>query len=456
MHRREFLAVSSISATGFLLASKAMALNQPPSPATNPFLIGNYAPVLEENTTSYLEVEGYIPPDINGVYFRNGPNPLYPTSPYFWLDGDGMIHSVEIKGGSASYRNRFVMTDGLHKEIKAGQSLYGGIVAGPPFKNAANTSLVKHHGKLLATWEAGLPYEINERTLKTKGQYDFQGNWQGTFTAHPKIDSHTGEMFCFGYNLFSQPYLRYGVLDRSGNLIHDCSIDLPYPAMMHDFAVTENYAVFFHMPLVYGEGGFAFKPELGARVGILPKYGRGQDIRWFKIEPKWAFHFSNAFEDGNIIRVTGSSYDRWPLSHPYLREWRIDLTKASVHESAFYEWSSEFPTIHPNLIGKYNRYTYFAHYTLYGEGKGIVKYDSERRITASYSYGTLKRGGEPVFVPRPGARGEDDGYILCFVHSGLSHRSHLVVLGAKSLTELAKIRIPYRVPFGLHGIWLEV
>ena len=56
-------------------------------------LRGNYAPVTDERTEINLEVTGSIPPELRGVYMRNGPNPKSGYSPH-WFMGDGMLHGV--------------------------------------------------------------------------------------------------------------------------------------------------------------------------------------------------------------------------------------------------------------------------------------------------------------------------------------------------------------------------
>ena len=76
----------------------------------NPYLQGVHAPILAETTALDLEVEGEIPPDLDGAYVRNGPNPVN-GDPGHWFSGDGMIHGVHLEGGEAkSYRNRWVRT----------------------------------------------------------------------------------------------------------------------------------------------------------------------------------------------------------------------------------------------------------------------------------------------------------------------------------------------------------
>jgi carotenoid cleavage dioxygenase len=75
----------------------------------NPFLRGNFAPWREEGVIDGLQVIGEIPRDLNGTFFRAGPNPYFePAGRYHWFDGDGMIHAIEIENGRATYRNRWV------------------------------------------------------------------------------------------------------------------------------------------------------------------------------------------------------------------------------------------------------------------------------------------------------------------------------------------------------------
>ena len=97
-----------------------------------------------------LEVlAGRIPDDLNGVYVRNGPNPQHhPVGRYHWFDGDGMVHSVHFADGEATYRNRWVRTEGFLAERDAGRAIWRGIIepfaANPPDapeKDTANTDL---------------------------------------------------------------------------------------------------------------------------------------------------------------------------------------------------------------------------------------------------------------------------------------------------------------------------
>lgn len=45
----------------------------------HPFLSGHHQPVRFEATAPDLIVDGGIPEDLVGVFYRDGPEPLYPT-----------------------------------------------------------------------------------------------------------------------------------------------------------------------------------------------------------------------------------------------------------------------------------------------------------------------------------------------------------------------------------------
>lgn len=69
---------------------------------------------------------GKIPTDINGVYIRNGPNPLQQpdNNQAHFFDGDSMIHAFRIQGGKLYYCNRWLRTPKFENEKKIGKSLY--------------------------------------------------------------------------------------------------------------------------------------------------------------------------------------------------------------------------------------------------------------------------------------------------------------------------------------------
>jgi hypothetical protein len=60
---------------------------------------------------------------------------------------------------------------------------------------------------------------------------------------------------------------------------------------------------------------------------------------------------------------------------------------------------------------------------------------------------------EPIFVPRPGSKAEDDGWVLAMVFDAGAMRSWLAVFDAQRVPEgpVARIKLTHHVPLGLHG-----
>jgi carotenoid cleavage dioxygenase len=103
-----------------------------------------------------------------------------------------MLHALELRGGRARYRNRFVRTKSFLLERKRGRPLWTGMLEPPQLdhadgatKSTANTALVFHAGHLLALQDQGEPYEIDPAELDTLGPYTFQRRLRHGLCAHP-------------------------------------------------------------------------------------------------------------------------------------------------------------------------------------------------------------------------------------------------------------------------------
>lgn len=97
---------------------------------------------------------------------------------------------------------------------------------------------------MLACKEDGPPYAMNPQTLETIGPYDFDEQLPSfTFTAHPKLDPLSKEFVCFGYEAKGDgtPDVCYFTFDQQGCMTECVWMVAPVCAMMHDFAVTENW-----------------------------------------------------------------------------------------------------------------------------------------------------------------------------------------------------------------------
>ena len=453
--------------------------------AVNPYLEGNFAPIRQEVTADELLVIGELPPSLNGIFLRNGPNPQFPPKGrYHWFDGDGMLHGVQINNGKASYRNRYVRTKGWQIEHDADRAIWTGIFEpiqadNPygPYKNTANTALVYHADRLLALWEGGEPHEIKLPELETVGSYTYDNQLQSAFTAHPKVDPVTGEMMFFGYAIAQPPYLQYSVVSPEGKLLRTVPIDLSVGVMMHDFAITENHTIFMDLPLTFrperiqrGEPSFMFEPDTPSRFGILPRHGDNSKIRWFEAPACYIFHTLNAYEESDEVVLIACRMERTSVlvasntvndgksDIPLLHRWRFNLKTGEVKQEQLDDIPSEFPRVNEQLLGRKTRYGYTARSAplplpLFD---GIIKYDFHQNSSQTHQFGQGRYSGEPVFVPQPGASDEDDGWLLTFVYDEKENSSELVVISAKDIASepIARIIIPSRVPYGFHGAWI--
>lgn len=102
-------------------------------------------------------------------------------------------------------------------------------------------------------------------------------------------------------------------MDPDGRLAKLMPVDLPEAVLMHDFAITANYALFLDCPLgldgermvKQGTVPLRFKKERGARVGLLPlDADNAAAVRWFELPPFMIFHTVNAWEEAGKVKVS--------------------------------------------------------------------------------------------------------------------------------------------------------
>ncbi len=421
----------------------------------NAFLQGNFAPWRMEGVAEDLEVTGHIPNQLAGTYYRNGPNPAFePPGRYHWFDGDGMIHAITLADGRAHYRNRYVLSAGLKEERAAGRGLFSGLLdidpsEAPRFKNTGNT---------------------------------IDGRLAGAMTAHPKMDPETGEMLFFGYSPFP-PHLQYHVADREGRLVRSEVIDVAWPSMMHDFAITKDHVIFILCPLVFSfenlakRGSvFSWEPERGTRLGVMPRSGGNADVKWFETEASYVFHPMNAFADGDAIVLDVARYGRLDFMSPQaaanpswrdenaarMHRWRIDLAAGGVKSTPLDDIVTEFPRVDERRLGRRHRFGYtVAREPELNDGAqpvwtAVKKYDLERGTAETRRFGAENGVGEPLFVPRGEGAAEDDGWVLVLAYDHARNTSDFHILDAQNVRgePVAVVHLPHRVPYGFHGNWV--
>ena len=449
-----------------------------------------FRPVDKEITATDLDSIGEIPKDIDGVYIRNGHNPIYQpkSGRYHWFDGDGMVHATTFRHGKATFCNRMVMTEGLIAETQAGRGLYPGLRDGfeaeEGLKNSSGTDVVLHSGEFKTLFSrCGQPYRIDPNSFKTIGPDDFGGSWPQGISAHSKVDERTGELVFFNYSFNSKPYMEYGVIDRDNQLVCATAVELPGPRLPHDSWMTENYTVLHDLPLYWdpallavGKKKLTFNKDMASRFGVIPRYGSGADIRWFDCEPTYMLHTVNAWEEGDEIVAFGfkqltpipeiprdtpsarvqNYFLSFQFNQPRLTEYRFNLKTGRAKERIVDEHCHEMPSINNRLLGVKNRYAYttMAAEIPYFLMSGIQKFDLQQlKEVDRFELPRGKYMGQPVFSPRVGGTTEDDGYLISYVSEGAS--AEIYIWHAQTIGDgpITRIQLPQRVPGGSHAYW---
>ncbi|MGW3340819.1 carotenoid oxygenase family protein [Streptomyces sp. NPDC001009] len=460
-------------------------------PARVAALSGPFAPVTEEVDEVSLVVEGELPEELDGVYLRNGPNPRFtPIGSFLYpIDGDGMLHGVWIEGGRARYRNRFVRTPAVLAEERAGRALWGGIESmitpderevGPElahtFRDLPDINVVRHAGRLLALAEAGCPFRMTPE-LETAGRETFGGALPAGITAHPKTDPVTGEMAVFCYAM-EPPYLTWSLIAPDGTVTRGpvpvAGVD--EPMMIHDMALTGRFLVLVLAPVFFDlsaamSGGslIDWRPEAGTRVLLIPR--DGSPVREVSDDAFWLWHTVNAHDeaDGTVVleyvqwsRLSLGDSDGGPNRSTLVRA-VLDPTTGRMRRTTLDDARVEFPRIDDRRIGARHGRIAVAWDSerspglLPGEFDALRWYDTAAPGAPSRAwYGGDLSVGEPAFAPSPGHAGEDRGHWLAFATDRTDGSARLLVFPAEEPESgpVARVRIPVRVPLGLHGNWL--
>ncbi|WP_434093060.1 carotenoid oxygenase family protein [Streptomyces lasiicapitis] len=450
-----------------------------------PFLEGAFAPVTEELTAFDLKVTGRVPRDLDGRYLRTGPNALglEDVRAHHWMLGDGMVHGVRLRGGRAEwYRNRWVRSSQVAKKL--GERYPGEV---PPDDFACNTHVIPYKGRILALQEGGpLPYELDGE-LNTVRPHDFRSTLRGAFTAHTKYDPVADELHAVTYYP-TWDHVRHLMIDRTGRVARSTKIPVADAPMMHDFALTQKYVVIVDVPITFdaeaAEAGavvpYIWNDKHPMRVGVLPR--TGGTTRWFEVDPVYYSHTLNAYDQGDTVVVDFSSMPApfyaagrgsggpSATGAPALDRWTIDLRAGRVGSARIDDRPQEFPRVNEARVSRRHRFGYTASaaemWRAYETVDGVppddkftnclVKHDMLRGSQQVHRFPKGAAASEPVFVPRRGARDEDDGYILSYVNDPDRGATDLVILSAQDFTgrPLARIQLPGRVPLGFHGSWV--
>ncbi|HSC07005.1 MAG TPA: carotenoid oxygenase family protein [Steroidobacteraceae bacterium] len=462
---------------------------------------GFNAPSRVECDVYDLVIEGDLPQEINGAWYQSVPDPQYPPllGHDTYLSGDGMVRMLRFENGHVDFSQRYIRSERFNNERQARRSLHG--LYRNPYtddpsvrgKNRCvyNTTPVFHAGKLLALKEDGRAMELDARTLETRGEWDYGGKLRSqTMTAHPRLDPASGELHFFGYEAsgLATRDVAYCVVDKHGELTREDWFQVPYCALMHDFALTEEYVIFPVFPITADlarikAGGvhWIWEPEKESFIGIMPRESTVKDMRWFRGPPRSAFHYMNAHSEGGRVHLdfgyakvvpfgfireaTGIQIRPEEMMGQYVR-WTFNMTKpGETWEEHALGPSGDMPrTAAKDLIRSYDvgYYQTFDPTVAPPNVAGPVGAGFNTILRLEINTGKLKRlpmdqhstVQEHAHIPSkvPG----HEGYLLFLVDRHDRNDTEAFVVEAQHLDKgpIARLQIPLRLRVGVHGNWV--
>jgi all-trans-8'-apo-beta-carotenal 15,15'-oxygenase len=445
----------------------------------------------KEHAYRVEDIDGTVPPALRGTLFRNGSGRNELAGQWFahWFDGDGMVQAIRFGADGIHYRNRYVDTPQYRDETRAGRIVHRGFgkmrpggVPANAFRmaaNVSNTSVVMTDGRLLSLWEGGPPFELDPATLDTRGVEDFGGTVKA-FSAHPRIDPDTGELFNFGLDYGPRNILTPYRLHR-GAVTKLPAVALPHALMNHDFVLTEHFLVFCLGPVLASpikfllgftsfDVGLEWDGDRPTLIVLVRRDGLGPP-RFIETDAFFQFHFANAYEDDGTVVVDVARYPDYTTIGQALRDyWRsdwptegmatltrlhIDLESSKVESRPFSAGSAnEFPKFDPRRVGKPYRFAYIACNPadrVAGLQQQLAKVDVDTGAVITHDFGPTLYVGEPYFVPT--GAGEDDGVVVTLAFDASTQRSAIIGLDARDFgaRPLFTARLRHHVPYGLHG-----
>lgn len=468
-----------------------------PASSTNAWARAIAQPAREFAATPLKLLQGQLPPNLRGSLYRNGPGRLERggTTMGHWFDGDGGLLRVHFTGESATATYRYVQTQGYQEETRAGRLLWGGYGMLPPgslwerfsktLKNPANTSVIALEDRLLALWEGGSPHALTPDTLDTIGLETPRGLEGIPYSAHPKRDPGTGDIFNFGITFGLKGILNVYRSDARGTLLQKATVSLPGFPVIHDFVLAGRYLVFCVPPvrmqalpvlarLQSYSDSLEWQPEAGSEIIVIDR-DTLQVVCRLAAEPWYQWHFGNGYElpDGSItlhiarypdfqtnqrLKEVASQELKTPAIST-LWQLRIDPQTQKILEwQEVLNRSCEFPVVHPAQVGQPHRYTYLSTHsasadTLQELFNGIARFDHETGNLTEAALAETLYPSEPIVAPD--AANPQQAWIVTVVYNSVADRSEVLVFDSDHLDTgpVCSLELPRVIPHSFHGTW---
>lgn len=401
-----------------------------------------------------------------------------------------------FKNGRVDYKTRYVKNERWTAQNEAGRLLF------PMYRNpslddpsvkglsrsTANTHIINHRNLLLCLKEDSPPSAVDLLTLDIVDPvYTFDGQLNSeSFTAHPKIDSESGNIVAFGYEAtgFGSRTATAFEITPDGRKVWEASVECPYVGMLHDFAVTQNYIVLYAIPMIMDEaqmarGGihWSWDDSMPTYFGYFRRDGDGSDVRWIQGPTRSATHVMGAWDDGNKVYVDVEMSESNPFPFMPMKDggpWNPVRGTSRIHRLSAdlgrrtprdynIEQLSEWTGALPRQDDRYNtmpyRYGFLGTRNInapagQAANAGYVRFDHATGRQSFWDAGAGTGLAECCFAPKSLTSGEGEGYLMgVATRNNEGGRGDLVILDAQHLEDgpVAVVKLPIRAVGQVHG-----
>lgn len=444
-----------------------------------------------------------LPEWLRTRYLKNGPGLFSAGEEQYkhWFDGLALLKDFTLSNGTVEFRSRFLDSKDYRRSTRESRVAYTEFATAPQrsilqrllctvnpnaqFGENASVNLQAVDGGMIAIGDLPGGLNIDSTDLRTLGRFKNDSPFIMTSTPHPQRDElRRSWINCgiglswrgFGYHVFKMP-------DRAHRPQPIAFIPRSSPAYMHSVGMSGRYVVVTEHPMFASMmrfftlglrskpivDAFRFKKDKPTTFFVVDKVS-GEIAARVEAPACFYFHAVNVFDAGDEVVIDLCTYpDDGVINHLYLDyingpdggktdvatllRHRINVKQQTLITEQLTDYSIEFPVTNPWQDNIAYRYAYAVSVkpdVSDDHSNWLVKLDTHTgQVKGWFEPGCYPN--EPFMIPRPGARADDDGVVLCVVLDARVQRSMLLVLDAQSFTEIGRATVPGIIPFGLHG-----
>ncbi len=452
-----------------------------------------------EHAFQPLTVEGELPADLRGTFYRNGPARFDIGTRPHWFDGRGAVSAVRFDGqGGACGAVRLTHTPTVDADLAAATPRFGGfrqpsswgrslagLFGGQVVRNLANINLLPWQNRLFALYETTLPVELDAETLENLGETTLDG-LVSAWNAHPHHVASRHAIYQFGVRIGREVMLDVYELPARGAARRLTSVPLPGVGEVHDFFATDNHLVFMLAPLwcspleLLARRSFVdalrWRADQPSQVLVIP-IDRPDQVLRLETEPFFFWHSVNGHERAggrelvlDLVRYPDFATTRDALAArsdgtraptgaggSSLSRAVLELDARRVRWETLATRACEFPAVASARQGAACDHAWLATQAQPAARNGwfnaLTRFDLETGGSRDIALGAGRTVSEPALVAKRDGSGH---WLLCLVCDHDAGRSWLGVWDADGADDAPRARVWFDqlVPPPLHGCWM--